>query len=128
MMPLSGLIEVAACTVMPLSIACLVTSHALDSHGSSPLARRSPWGRWRPGLRHWKMFVAIEKVSVCAGAPQQAYRRHMPGKWMSLSGLTIEVATRAVHISHRAGLSFRVAATSSSRVKGSVRDVLPRCL
>jgi hypothetical protein len=98
-MPSSGLIiEVAACTVMSLSIACLINSHVFGSHGSPPSARRSPLSRWQPALRHGKMLVAIEKVFFCAGAPQQAYRRHMPGKWMSLSGLTIEVATRAVHL------------------------------
>jgi|APCry4251928382_1046606.scaffolds.fasta_scaffold23023_1 hypothetical protein len=100
MMPLSGLIiEVAACTVMSLSIACLITSHVFGSHGSSASARwPPPLARWQPALRHGKMLVAIEEVFFCAGAPQQAYRRHMPGKWMSLSGLTIEVATRAVHL------------------------------
>lgn len=38
------------------------------------------------------------------GAPLQVYRGHIPGKWMSLSGLTIEVAARTVQLLWRLSL------------------------
>ena len=64
--------------------------------------------RWHVGNQLFAMgkcLLRSRRSFSVRVAPQQAYRRHMPGKWMSLSGLTIEVATRAVHLA-RTGTFF----------------------